>query len=653
VLTDFTRLMLAGRGLVNAAGAAVNGAAVGIIIGYAAGLYLAVLGTLARKAAVSWPWLKAVWPVAGAAPMVTAAWAITSVPHVVSLRVFAVVVLGGVGVLLTWAAHRPTARGARISAMVVGGLALLTDVWASRWHYREVHDLLELVALSSVVTLATPVRRAVAWEPARTLGTIVAASLAFAAAVVWLVDPLIPGWRPAAADGGLYGPAFTRAIRWMTDFDGDGFSALAWGGDCDDFNASRNPFAHDVPGAHDRNCNGVDPPAHPTDEDRGLGPPIGDPALTPPAPLVLLLTADSLRAELLRPETMPQLTALASTGLVRRRTDAAGTRTIVSLPTLQRGWRDGDAVARRARAAGVRTTLVFGARVPEVLAQVRDGFEEVQAPEAEPRWDAAAVTDRVLERLGQRAPGERLYLWAHYFDAHSPYPAAETGTVPAGLHPSYAHYLTGVAAIDAEIARLLHRLRDSGALAQAVVIVTSDHGEGFGEHGVLFHAVSAFEELVRVPAILFAPGVSGAHTSLLASHSDVQPTLLGALGLLRPEDELFGRSWLRLRASATLHELVAIRTAHAVSGGNVVSPMFAVVTPRYKLVKVLEENLLELFDLAADPGEQTNVSWSEPALTRRLHHALSLYRDLDGFPDDFDRRELQNFRGRFTHSDDD
>jgi hypothetical protein len=74
------------------------------------------------------------------------------------------------------------------------------------------------------------------------------------------------------------------------------------------------------------------------------------------------------------------------------------------------------------------------------------------------------------------------------------------------------------------------------------------------------------------------------------------------------------------------------------------------VTPRYKAVRILEDNLLEIYDLAADPGEEHNVSWVDPPLARRLHRMLSLYRDLDGFPDAFDRSELQNFRGRFVHS---
>jgi hypothetical protein len=123
---------------------------------------------------------------------------------------------------------------------------------------------------------------------------------------------------------------------------------------------------------------------------------------------------------------------------------------------------------------------------------------------------------------------------------------------------------------------------------------------------------------------------------------------------MQPSDELFGRSWLRLRAPwpGPLHAFVAIRTAHAVSGGSVVSPMMAIATTSHKLVQVIEDNTLSLYDLEADPGEQHNASWTQPALTRRLRRMLALYRDLDGFPDDFDRSELRNFRGRFVQTED-
>src|SRR5205085_1445116 len=82
----------------------------------------------------------------------------------------------------------------------------------------------------------------------------------------------------------------------------DGFSPVAWGGDCDDLDPSHHPLVLDDPGGGDVNCNGVDPPRRPTDADRGVAPPRGDPDL--PAgtvDLALLITIDCWRADALVP----------------------------------------------------------------------------------------------------------------------------------------------------------------------------------------------------------------------------------------------------------------------------------------------------------------------------------------------------------------
>jgi hypothetical protein len=650
---DSIRLLLSGVGAVNALGAGLTGAALGVLIGILAGVGVATLEALALTAAGGRRWLAPLWPLLGAVPVGLGAWVIMDVNQAEhgSTRLALVLVVAGLGALLTWAAHRPERSLARIAALSLVAVALLIHVYASGWHYREIHDLLELITVLGLVALATPVRRALASAAPARLRRLGLGSLVGALGLLLVVEALVPGWRPTGGNGGLYGPALTRAVRWFADLDGDGFSALAWGGDCDDLDSDRNPFAQDRPGDGDANCNGTDPPAAPRPEDLGLTPARGEPQLGRPARLVLLLSIDALRNDAFRPRLMPQLTALAGQGLWLQRTYAAGTRTVVSLPITQRGWMGGVPVAQRAAAAGVRTALVFGVNGPPVLAQVEPGFDKVLSPTTK-RWDARAVTDHVLAELEACPPDQRLYLLAHYYDAHAPYPARaiEDLPLPPGREPSYRNYAAGLGDVDREIGRVFARLRERGWLDQAVVLVASDHGEGFGEHRVIYHSVSAYEELVRVPAVLWAPGLAAGTTDLLTSHSDIYPTLLGALGLLQPEDERFGRSWLRLGADrgAPLHEFVVVRTAHAARGGEVISPMIALVTRRHKLVQVLEENLLDLHDLQADPGERHNISWRQPALRRELQRKLAIYRDVDGFPNAFERHDLRHYKGNFV-----
>jgi hypothetical protein len=540
---------------------------------------------------------------------------------------------------------RPRWRLPRMGALAITGTALVLDMVVPRWYYREIHDLLALLTIAGSVALLAPWRQRMALHAAR-LGAWLAALTTVAVLLLLLVSWAVPGWRPAADRDGQYGAAFARGVRAVFDLDRDGFSALAWGGDCDDFDAARNPFALDPPGGGDSNCNGIDPPADPTEAERGLAPPVGDANLAPGmADLVILLTVDALRNEVLRPDVMPALSALAARGVRLERTYSAGTRTIVVLPLVQRGGSGGQLLSQRFAAAGAATSLIVGGCDEAVVPVIAAGFAHVSdSPERRSGRVTAQLALAEIDRVGR----QRHYLWLHLYDAHTPYPAAsQSGPLPRGLTASYRHYLAGVAAVDEGIDVLVRGLDARGRMGTSVVIVTGDHGEGFGEHGILFHATSAYEALAHVPGVLVAPGLAPGRYSHLAAHADLYPTILGALGLARPEDERWGRSWLRLRGgtSAPLREFAFVRSAHAASGGEVVSPMMAIVLGRHKLSKTLEDNLMELYDVVSDPGERVDLLPREPDVARRLEHAAELYRDLVGFPNADDRTDLRNFRG--------
>jgi choline-sulfatase len=169
------------------------------------------------------------------------------------------------------------------------------------------------------------------------------------------------------------------------------------------------------------------------------------------------------------------------------------------------------------------------------------------------------------------------------------------------------------------------------------VIVTADHGEAFGEHGLYFHNVSGYEPLAHVPAILLAPGIKPAVYPGLVSHRDLYATILGAFGLVKTDGDIerFGRSWLRLRDAPTdpLHQFVVTRTHRFTSGPVAFSPMMAIVEGHHKLVKALDEDrLYELYDLAGDPREENDLAWSDVERRESLEHDLDLFRDLDRWP---------------------
>jgi hypothetical protein len=123
--------------------------------------------------------------------------------------------------------------------------------------------------------------------------------------------------------------------------------------------------------------------------------------------------------------------------------------------------------------------------------------------------------------------------------------------------------------------------------------------------------------------------------------------VLGAFGVMNPQDEFLGRSWLRLRSAP--HEplrFVVIRSAFATSGGDVMSPMLAIVHGHHKLAKTLENGITELFNLVDDPGENTDQWPSDPGTGSYLEHTLEMYRDIVGYPADEDLSDMKTYSAR-------
>jgi arylsulfatase A-like enzyme len=121
--------------------------------------------------------------------------------------------------------------------------------------------------------------------------------------------------------------------------------------------------------------------------------------------------------------------------------------------------------------------------------------------------DARAITGRALAWLGSLPPDEPFFLLLNYMDVHRPrLPPAPFDHAFGALPESAARrereelsYDRALLHIDAELGRLFDWLRERGAFETSVIVVTSDHGEAFGEHGFWTHAWTLYDELLRVP----------------------------------------------------------------------------------------------------------------------------------------------------------
>ena len=165
-------------------------------------------------------------------------------------------------------------------------------------------------------------------------------------------------------------------------------------------------------------------------------------------------------------------------------------------------------------------------------------------------------------------------------------------------------YLNAVAYLDATLAKLFAGLQKAGALDRTLVILTGDHGEGFGEHGRRQHDSVIYEEGLHIPMVVLGAGITpGTRIGGLRSIVDIAPTVLEWLGtpvvaglpgksLLTStgHDELYASCWLRQRCIATRK-------------GDL------------KYIWHFDKQEHELFDLAKDPLERQNLVKTTPEAT--------------------------------------
>lgn len=177
---------------------------------------------------------------------------------------------------------------------------------------------------------------------------------------------------------------------------------------------------------------------------------------------------------------------------------------------------------------------------------------------------------------------------------------------------------------DDHLGTLVERLREMGVLDDTIVVVTSDHGDEFFEHGLKGHAVSVFDEVLHVPLVIRFPGrvAAGLRVEQQVRLMDVPATILGLAGVRPPPG--FGAPSLAERHRATdLSPALApgsrtpVPVLPAFSQNTVGFRHESIRTPTAKLITVTKPRdggkRTLLFDLAADPGERKNLVRAEPA----------------------------------------
>lgn len=173
---------------------------------------------------------------------------------------------------------------------------------------------------------------------------------------------------------------------------------------------------------------------------------------------------------------------------------------------------------------------------------------------------------------------------------------------PEEVHELRALYDGCIRYADEWLHRFFRFLGAVGVLDRSVIVILSDHGEEFLEHGRLLHSQHGYEEVARIPLLIRLPGgrFGGARVPHLASMVDVMPTILDFLGVEIPRD-VQGRT---LRPGIVQGESVR----------DSVHMLNTLVTMNWKLLA----DRRELYDLRSDPDEQTNVFEQFPEIVAEL-----------------------------------
>ena len=236
------------------------------------------------------------------------------------------------------------------------------------------------------------------------------------------------------------------------------------------------------------------------------------------------------------------------------------------------------------------------------------------------------------------------------------------------VNVAHATYCGEITMVDTWIGQLLRRVETMGLLENTAIVFTSDHGFYFGEHGGLFGKMTfgkredgtphqhgdrdarwahspLYEELVRIPLLVYLPGIDAGVYQGSTSVVDVMPTVLDFLGQEVPAS-VDGVSLLRQAhdTSAPGREFVVSTIPFANPGDPVrsvdnirrqlgASPVTTVTAGDWSLLYSMDEGMSELYELSADPRQHRDLIHDRPEVAKELHGLLVKFMRETGVPD--------------------
>jgi arylsulfatase A-like enzyme/Flp pilus assembly protein TadD len=372
------------------------------------------------------------------------------------------------------------------------------------------------------------------------------------------------------------------------------------------------------------------------------------PAPPAPAPHVVIVTVDTLRADRLgcygrRDVATPRLDRIAAEGALAVEASAHVPLTRPShvsiftglLPT-EHGIRDNVSpalvprvplLAEIFRQGGFAT----GAFVSSVVLDSQSGLDRGFDVYAD-RFEGASGDAQFLNTVQKRGEdtiaeavawlrgqsGRRVFLWLHLYEPHDPYEPPEPYVSRYAGRP----YDGEVAWTDELFGRFDDALASAGLRDDTALVVTSDHGEGLGEHDESLHGFFVYQTTLRVPFLVRGPGIRpGLRLERTVRLVDVFPSVLDLAGLAPPPGvTLSGRSLAAaLRGAPEGEEAVTYAETLVPLLHFGWSDLRVIREGRWKYVQAPRP---ELYDLREDPDERRDLASERASQVETMRAAL-------------------------------
>ena len=260
--------------------------------------------------------------------------------------------------------------------------------------------------------------------------------------------------------------------------------------------------------------------------------------------------------------------------------------------------------------------------------------------------NAETITNHAIQWLdNKKSP---FFLWLHYMDLHEPYSIlnmnikrkysedisrlsqmkllAKQYIEQEDIKDIVNIYDDKLSYLDKYLEQLFYFLKNKGLLKNTIMILTSDHGQEFFDHGQFGHHARFYDEILHIPLILFGPEIKKQRNRNLVSHLDIAPTVLYFYNIPIPK-EYRGHNLILNHANdyiiseAAHNEKGVYIQSHKIFPSNFMT--YAIRTKNWKYIH--QEKECELYDLRKDPKEEHNISNIDEKITNGFSKILEYH----------------------------